>query len=350
MNRHVLAAKRRVLGAEHPDTLATAGNLAQSLSGQGLYSEAVEINRQVFEAMRRVLGAQHPDTLTAAGNLAQSLSGQGNPAEAEEIERGVLADATLVLGPEHPDTLATAGNLAQSLSCQGKYVEAEQINRDVLAVAKRVLGAEHPDSLMTANNLATFLAHQGKLAEAESMLVAVLTMRKHVLGGDHPDTLDTASSLENVRSRFHLVDHSAPSRRRPIAPARLPLSIVEMVRRPPMPVGRGLPTKRCTGTNSLADFRFQTQRLVAQPMYTSKHVSHGACLDTQLSLQGILAGRSANKLLPASASCFGLKTEDSQRSVNREDYGPGHSMSPQRQRRQVHSKRGDGAAPPGCRA
>jgi hypothetical protein len=35
MEREVLAVKKRVLGADHPDTLSTAGDLAASLAGQG---------------------------------------------------------------------------------------------------------------------------------------------------------------------------------------------------------------------------------------------------------------------------------------------------------------------------
>jgi hypothetical protein len=35
MQREVLAVQQRVLGADHPDTLMTAGNLAASLSDRG---------------------------------------------------------------------------------------------------------------------------------------------------------------------------------------------------------------------------------------------------------------------------------------------------------------------------
>jgi hypothetical protein len=35
MEREVLAVRKRVLGAEHPDTLMTAGDLAASPAGQG---------------------------------------------------------------------------------------------------------------------------------------------------------------------------------------------------------------------------------------------------------------------------------------------------------------------------
>ncbi len=40
---------------------------------------------------RRVQGEEHPETLTSASNLAQSLSRQGKYSDAERIEREVLA-------------------------------------------------------------------------------------------------------------------------------------------------------------------------------------------------------------------------------------------------------------------
>ena len=74
MQREVLAVNERVLGAEHPDTLTTANNLALSLSDQGKYDEAEKMERKVLAVERRVLGAEHPSTLVTAGNLASSLS------------------------------------------------------------------------------------------------------------------------------------------------------------------------------------------------------------------------------------------------------------------------------------
>jgi hypothetical protein len=73
-----------------------------------------------FEVEKRVLGAEHPDTLTSAGNLAWFLSTQGNYAEAERIQREVHGVRKHVLGAEHLDTLLSVGDLAQSLSNQGK--------------------------------------------------------------------------------------------------------------------------------------------------------------------------------------------------------------------------------------
>ncbi len=82
---------------------------------------------------KRVLGAEHPDTLTSASNLAATLSGQSRYGDAETIQREVLGVEKRLLGPEHPDTLSTAGNLAQCLWRQGKFAEAEAMLQATLA-------------------------------------------------------------------------------------------------------------------------------------------------------------------------------------------------------------------------
>jgi hypothetical protein len=142
---------------------------ARSLLGQGKGVEVEQLLRTLFEVEMRVLGAEHPDTLLTAGDLATSLSRQGKYADAERIQREVLGALTRVLGAEHSGTLGSANNLAQSLSYQGKYAEAEAMQREVLGVQKRVLGAEHPNTLGSANNLAMSLTDQGKYADAEQI-------------------------------------------------------------------------------------------------------------------------------------------------------------------------------------
>jgi hypothetical protein len=107
--------QKRLLGAdsEHPGTMANATNLASSLSRQGKHADAERIQREVLGAQKRVLGAKHPDTLTCASNLAMSLSNQGKYADAERIQREVTVTGPVhevlrrVRGAEHPGTLTT---------------------------------------------------------------------------------------------------------------------------------------------------------------------------------------------------------------------------------------------------
>ncbi len=110
---------------------------------------------------KRVLGPEHPGTLATTANLALSLSRQGKHAEAEQIYREALAVETRVLGPEHPGTLNTARNLAVTLFDQRKYAEAQPLCAAALEVQRRVLGPAHPHTLTgnTANLLDQMRSH-----------------------------------------------------------------------------------------------------------------------------------------------------------------------------------------------
>ena len=75
--------QRRVLGAEHPDTLKTATNLARIFRAQEQYEEATALERETLDVRRPERGAEHPDqstsadTLAMASNLAGPLLVQG---------------------------------------------------------------------------------------------------------------------------------------------------------------------------------------------------------------------------------------------------------------------------------
>ena len=91
--------------------------------------------REALEVQRRVLGLEHPNTLASMNNLANVLQEQGQWQEAEQIHREVLEVRRIVLGQEHPDTLASMHNLAIVLQEQGQWQEAEQMHREVLELS-----------------------------------------------------------------------------------------------------------------------------------------------------------------------------------------------------------------------
>ena len=74
MAREVLAAQKRVLGAEHADSVATQLALAIFLRHQAKYGEAAEILRAVLPVQARIFGKKHADTLRTAKHLSNCLS------------------------------------------------------------------------------------------------------------------------------------------------------------------------------------------------------------------------------------------------------------------------------------
>ena len=53
-------------------------NLAGTLSVQGDLGGARKLQEETLAVCRRVLGAEHPNTLTSMNNLADTLSAQGD--------------------------------------------------------------------------------------------------------------------------------------------------------------------------------------------------------------------------------------------------------------------------------
>ena len=195
LKEKVLAARKRILGEEHPHTLTTMSNLASTYRGQGRLKESADLNEKVLAIRKRILGEEHPDTLTTMSNLASTYGGQGKLKESADLKEKVLAARKRILGEEHPSTLTTMSNLALTYGGQGKLKESADLKEKVLAASKRILGEEHPDTLTIMNNTASTYRDQGRLKESADLNEKVLAARKRILGEEHPDTLTTMSNL-----------------------------------------------------------------------------------------------------------------------------------------------------------
>ncbi|UEM21100.1 toll/interleukin-1 receptor domain-containing protein [Skermanella mucosa] len=198
LEKPVLALRRRVLGDEHPDTLTSMNNLAATLGAQGDHGGARALEEQVLTLRRRVLGDEHPDTLTSMNNLAATLGAQGDHGGARALLEQVLALRRRVLGDEHPDTLGSIGNLAGTLWAQGDHGGARALEEQVLALSHRVLGDEHPDTLSAMNDLSVSLMMQGDLTAARELAGTALDVRRRKLGPDHPDTFASQYHLARI--------------------------------------------------------------------------------------------------------------------------------------------------------
>jgi hypothetical protein len=60
---HVLEKRKRVLGPEHPDTLASMSNLATTWRSLGSNVRASVMMRECSELRRNLLGSNHPATV-----------------------------------------------------------------------------------------------------------------------------------------------------------------------------------------------------------------------------------------------------------------------------------------------
>ncbi|GAB3849074.1 tetratricopeptide repeat protein [Dactylosporangium cerinum] len=192
---HTLTDRLRVLGADHPDTLASRSNLAGAYQQAGRLAEAIDLYNAVLADSERVLGIDHPDTMISRNNLANAYRAAGRLAEAIALFRKVFADSERVLGPDHPQTLFSGNQLAGVYRTAGRLAEATALFGKVLADRERVLGPDHPDTLNSRHFLALAYESAGRLAEAIDLHTAVLADRLRVLGPDHPWTLTSRHFL-----------------------------------------------------------------------------------------------------------------------------------------------------------
>ena len=136
------------------DDSAGMARIANYLGASGSYAAARDLQRRVLDARERVLGPEHPDTLAARAYLARWTGQAGNPAAARDLFAGLLPVRERVSGPEHPDTLAARHQLARWTGQAGNPAAAQDQYAGLLPVLERVLGPEHPDTLATLHQLA----------------------------------------------------------------------------------------------------------------------------------------------------------------------------------------------------
>jgi tetratricopeptide (TPR) repeat protein len=157
----LLADRERVLGPDHPDTLASRNDLALAYRAAGRVAEAIPLHERTLADYERVLGPDHPDTLTSRNDLALAYVAAGRAAEAIPLHERTLADYERVLGRDHPSTLTSRNNLALAYVAAGRAAEAIPLHQRTLADMERVLGPDHPDTLNSRDNLAAARAALG---------------------------------------------------------------------------------------------------------------------------------------------------------------------------------------------
>ena len=94
----------------------------------------------VVKASERVLGPDHPGTLASRGNLANAYQSAGDLARAIPLYEATLTDSERVLGPDHPHTLASRNNLANAYQSTGDLGRAIPLYEATLTDSGRVLG------------------------------------------------------------------------------------------------------------------------------------------------------------------------------------------------------------------
>ena len=172
------------------------------LDGQGQPGRAAEYFQRALAGYARVLGADHPYTLATGYNLASAYRAAGDLGRAIPLFEQTLADRERVLGADHPDTLTSRNNLAVAYQAAEDLGRAIPLFEQTLADRERVLGADHPDTLGSRRNLAVAYGSAGDLGRAIPLLEQTLADNVRALGDDHPQTKIVRGDLAVARQRL----------------------------------------------------------------------------------------------------------------------------------------------------
>ncbi len=166
MYEKVLASQRERLGADHPDTLNTLANVASCYSDKADFEKAIHLYEESVSLRTNKLGADHPDTIDALDSLASAFVDTGDLARALPLFEKTLELERAKFGSDHLSTLITMQNMAQALEKSGDLVRAIPLYKESADGHRAKRGAEHVESLTALGNLGTALMAVDRFDEA----------------------------------------------------------------------------------------------------------------------------------------------------------------------------------------
>ncbi|MFI5456108.1 MAG: tetratricopeptide repeat protein [Isosphaerales bacterium] len=128
--------------------------------------EAIRIGRRVLESQRRILGPNHPETLATLCQLGESYLQHGDYREASDLLGLSLAGRVRLLGPDHADSIAATHALGRARHALGDLETAEGLLARAMEGRRRAFGPRYPATLSALNDLANVMRDRGRTAEA----------------------------------------------------------------------------------------------------------------------------------------------------------------------------------------
>jgi tetratricopeptide (TPR) repeat protein len=205
-SKQALAITEQVLGSDHPNTVSSLNNLAESYRAMKAYGQALPLYERALGIRERVLGKNHPDTAVSLGNLAKLYLEQGAYKQALPLLKRALSIRERVLGNNHPDTAMSLNDLAGLYAEQGAYEQALPLLERALALYEQLLGADHLYTLTSLQNLAALYVEQGAYEQALPQLERVVAVLQACLGPQHPHTTQVQQSLAELHRRMAIAD------------------------------------------------------------------------------------------------------------------------------------------------
>ncbi|MCC6230641.1 MAG: serine/threonine protein kinase [Phycisphaerales bacterium] len=207
MFRDATSIAERITRADHPMTLSLKSNHAWMMYWRArhgnptpevrstLLESARVLGEQALAARERVLGPEHHETMTSVNNLAVVYFELGRVKESEALRRRDLEVSIRTLGEEHPDSITTQANFGAFLLKQKRFDEALPHLEKAVALSKKVLPPDSPGTAFALGWYGTCLTELGRFAEAEKPQLEARDIIGRAMPADHPIAGEMTKSL-----------------------------------------------------------------------------------------------------------------------------------------------------------
>lgn len=139
------------LGADHPDTLATALNVGMYRAKRGETESEIGLLTETLERSERVLGEAHPLAIKCLQHIAIGHFNVGDLAKAEEVARRGFERALQSRGMSEPASINACGFYVNTLIANEKLDEAKVIAPKCYDAAVELYGGEHIETARAAS-------------------------------------------------------------------------------------------------------------------------------------------------------------------------------------------------------
>jgi tetratricopeptide (TPR) repeat protein len=198
MHGRSLKALQGVYPEDAPQVLTTKIGVAGALEALNRRDEAIPLYREVIAARERVLGPEHLDTVWAKISLASNFTDMGRYAEAAELAGPAAAILVRTLGENHPVTAFGWNVFGMSSCAMGRYDDGIAALTRTEKTRARLYGEKSWLIANTRARIGICLSGTGRKAEAETMLLAASKVLEESRGKDFERTQDSYKALRDL--------------------------------------------------------------------------------------------------------------------------------------------------------
>lgn len=174
--------RKHALGPRHPDTVASARQIAEWMAQSDLLPEAMVIHSLVVNALSEPEGRQGLDTLRSRSALAVDLLRRGDVAVARALMEAIVAEYRLLDTNVSGEQTALMAQLVSVYEVLREPDLSEATQREIIAINTRDLGPDDVSTLNSTQALGQLLRRHGKPGEARALYRDVLPRYERTAG------------------------------------------------------------------------------------------------------------------------------------------------------------------------